>query len=141
MKRNWLEVMRGDRRAQWAGLYVTLNRQGVIAMNRAAYERLGSPEAFHLLYDGANHAIGLKPAARSARNAYPAARSGRHGGRRVAAYRLLKEFGLYIRDTILFPDAEIDPDGILVLNLRNARISNRVLDHPRRRMVTQNNEA
>jgi hypothetical protein len=133
MKRNWSELPRGDQRAQWAGIYVTMNRKGVIVINRAAHERMDRPEAFQVLYDAANNAIGLKPSTRQMRNAYPAAKSGRHGGRKVNAYRLLTQYGLVIDDTLEFDDAEIDEDGVLVLSLRTARISNRALRHPTRR--------
>ena len=133
MKRQWKEIPLGDKRAQWAGMYVTMNSKGVIAMNRATHERLGSPGAFNVLYDEANNTIGLKPTVPKLRNAYTAAKSGRHGGRRVNAYRLLMEKGLCIKDTLLFPDAEIDRDGILVLQMRTAEVSKRVLNHPRRR--------
>ena len=134
MKRNWAQVPRGDKRAQWAGIYVTMNSKGMIVINRSAHERMDKPAAFHLLYDSANNVIGLKPTGVNMRNAYPAYSSGRHGGRRVNAYRLLTERGLVIKDTLEFPDADIDEDGILVLNLRTARISNRALKHPRRRI-------
>lgn len=133
MKRQWTEIPQGDKRAQWAGMYVTMNSKGMIVMNRATHERLGSPAAFNVLYDKANNAIGLKPTIPRLRNAYTAAKSGRHGGRRVNAYRLLMEHGLCIDQTLTFPDAEIDTDGILVLNLRTAEVSKRVLHHPRRR--------
>lgn len=133
MKRDWKEIGRGDKRAQWAGIYVTLNGKGNIVMNRAAHERMGGAEAFLLLYDAANNTIGLKPTGLRMRNAYPAARSGRHGGRRVSAYRLLTECGVFVKETLEFPGAEIDEDGILVLNLRTARVSNRALNHPSRR--------
>ena len=134
MKRDWREIPRNDTRAQWAGIYVTMNRKGMIVLNRAAYERLGSPTAFHLLYDSANNTIGLKPTTTAMRNAYPAHQSGRHGGRKVSAYRLVTECSLHINETLEFPDAEIDTDGILVLNLRTAKISNRALNHPTRGM-------
>jgi hypothetical protein len=134
MKRQWKEISRGDKRAQWAGMYVTMNSKGVIAMNRAAYEKTGAPDAFKVLYDEANNTIGLKPTALRMQNAYPVAKSGRHGGRRVSAYRLLTENGLCIKDTLFFPDAEIDVDGILVLQLRTAEVSKRVLNHPRRKI-------
>jgi len=134
MKRNWAQVPRGDKRAQWAGIYVTMNSKGMIVINRSAHERMDKPAAFHVLYDSANNVIGLKPTGVNMRNAYPAYSSGRHGGRRVNAYRLLTERGLVIKDTLEFPDADIDEDGILVLNLRTARISNRALKHPRRRI-------
>lgn len=133
MKRNWKEIPRDGRRAQWAGIYVTLNRKGTIVMNRSAHEQMDSPAAFLLFYDAANNAIGLKPTGKGMKNAYPAAKSGRHGGRKVAAYRLLVECGLNIDDTLEFPDAEIDTDGMLLLSLRTATISKRALNHPTRK--------
>jgi hypothetical protein len=96
----------------------------------------GSPAAFHLLYDAPNNTIGLKPTALAMRNAYPTQKSGRHGGRKVNAYRLLTECSLVIKETLEFPDAEVDEDGILILNLRTAKISNRALNHPARRKGT-----
>ncbi|MBK8465712.1 MAG: hypothetical protein IPL32_07765 [Chloracidobacterium sp.] len=133
MKRDWKEIPRDGRKAQWAGVYVTLNSKGTIVMNRAAYERLDEPAAFLLLYDAPNNSIGLKPTVASMKNAYPVLKSGRHGGKKIAAYRLLVECGLQIKDTLKFTDAEIDLDGILLLNLRTAQVSKRALNHPRRR--------
>lgn len=133
MKRHWKEIPRDGKRAQWAGIYVTMNSKGMIVMNRAGYERMGEPSAFQLLYDAANNTVGLKPTRERMRNAYPVQKSGRHGGRKVSAYRLMTECGLVIEDTLEFPDAEIDLDGILVLNLRTAKVSNRALNHPSRR--------
>jgi hypothetical protein len=133
MKRNWKELSRGDTRPQWSGIYVTMNGKGRIVMNRAAYKRLGEPEAFTVLFDAANNSIGLRPTSHEMRNAYPAAPAGRHGGRRISAYRLLKEYSLRVPQTLIFPDADIDEDGILVLDLRTAEVSNRVRNHPRRR--------
>jgi hypothetical protein len=133
MKREWREIPRDGRRAQWAGIYVTINKKGTIVMNRAAHERMGSPAAFHLLYDSANNTVGLKPTGERMRNAYPSHKSGRHGGQKVMAYRLITECSLHIDQTLEFPDAEIDEDGTLILNLRTAKISNRALNHPKRR--------
>lgn len=87
MKRDWKEIPRDGKRAQWAGLYVTINGKGTIVMNRAAYERLDEPAAFLLFYDAPNNSIGLKPTAAAAKNAYPVLKSGRHGGKKVSAYR------------------------------------------------------
>ena len=133
MKRDWKEIPREGKRAQWAGMYVTLNRKGTIVMNRAAYERLDEPAAFLLLYDPPNHTIGLKTTVGAMKNAYPVTKSGRHGGKKVAAYRLLMECSLHIKDTLEFTDAEIDVDGTLILNMRTAKISNRALNHPKRK--------
>jgi len=67
MKRDWKEIKQGDQRAQWAGIYATLNGKGMIVLNRAADERMGSPAAYNLLYDAPNNVIGLKPTAKAAR--------------------------------------------------------------------------
>lgn len=133
MKRNWRQIPRDDKRPQWAGIYVTMNNKGTIVLNRAAHERLGSPSAFLLFYDDANSTIGLKPTAVGKQHAYPLTRSGRHGGRKLAAYRLIKECSLVIDKTLEFPDAEIEADGLLLLNLRTAKISNRAINHPARK--------
>jgi hypothetical protein len=139
VKRNWKETPRGDSRTQWSGLYVTLNGKGVIVMGRIAYERLGAPKAFLLLYDAANHTVGLKPSTPLTRNSYPVGVYGRHGGRRINAYRLLKEHAIIVNETVEFRDAEIDDDGILVLNMRTAVISNRALRHPTKRKSNAEN--
>lgn len=103
-------------------------------MNRSAYERVGAPEAFHILFDAANNTIGLKPTYPRVKNAYAVMRSGKHGGKRLNVYRLITEYGLHIKDTLEFPDAEIDENGILLLHLRTAVVSNRALNHPTRRL-------
>lgn len=133
MRRNWKELPRDKVRPQWAGLYVTLNRKGMIAMNRVAYQKVGSPSGFVVLFDSVNDTIGLRPRPKEFKNAYPALAHGKAGGRRVAAFRLIADCRLKIDDTLEFPDAEIDGDGILVLNLRTAKISNRSLNHWSRR--------
>ncbi len=133
MKRDWKEIPKDNKRPQWAGMYVTMNSKGTIVMNRTADERMGSPTAYLLFYDPNNHVIGLKPTIRQLKNAYQKMKSGRHGGQKISAYRLLKECDLIIKDTLEFHDAEIDLDGILVLNLRTAKISQRALNHPTRR--------
>lgn len=136
MKRNWKEIPVDGQRAQWAGIYVTMNSKGTIVLNRAAHERMDSPAAFKVLYDEPNHSVGLQPTGARITNAFIAAKSGKHGGRKIAAYRLITECSLQIRETLEFPDAEIDEDGTLILNLRTAKISNRAINHPSRKMKT-----
>lgn len=59
---HWVVLPRGDVAEHWSGLYVTLNRTGSIVMSRVTHERLGSPEAFLLMFDQFNRLLGLKPA-------------------------------------------------------------------------------
>lgn len=125
MRPNWKEVPRGDVVGQWVALYVTLNREGNIVMNRRTYERSGKPEAYTILFDDVNNRIGLKPTYKSMKNAYPVGPAGRHGGKVVRAFRLLKEFGIDINETIQFQNIEFDEDDIMILDLRTAKVSKR----------------
>jgi len=125
MKPDWRECPRGDVKGQWAAFYVTMNPQGHVVMSRITYERLGEPKAFTLLFDKVNNQIGLKPTHAQDRNAYPVGPSGRYGGKLVRAYRLMQEFGISLPETIRFHNAEVDNDGILILDLRTARVSSR----------------
>ena len=123
MSVEWNLVPKDDIRAQWAGLYVTINRIGSIVMNRVTYQRLGEPAAFHVMFDKVNSRIGLKPTSLSMKHAYRPCTQGRRGAKVVRANRLLKEYGVKIPDTLEFQDVEIDPDGMLIVDLRTARVS------------------
>ncbi len=120
---HWVVLPRGDVAAHWSGLYVTLNRTGSIVMSRVTHERLGSPEAFLLMFDQFNRRLGLKPVGMEERNAYPARQYGRRGAKIVRAYRLLTEFALRPPDTLEFVSPEIDRDGNLILHLDKIRVS------------------
>ncbi|MFT3743071.1 MAG: hypothetical protein QM785_02140 [Pyrinomonadaceae bacterium] len=120
----WVEIKRDDVLPQYSGLHITMNQKGYIVMSRVTHEQLGSPAWFRLLYDEANHRIGLKPVEPSTPHAYPALKSNRTGIM-VRAYRLMREKRLSLPHTMQFDDAAIDTDGILVLDLRTARPSRR----------------
>ena len=133
MRADWQEVPRGDVMAQYAGIYVTMNPAGDIVMSRVTYEMMGEPKAFLILYDKPNNRIGLKPAHLSTRNAYPARVSNRAGAKMVRGHRLTREHRIILPHTVQFYDADIDEDGILILDLRTAKVSPRSLGHPRNR--------
>lgn len=118
---------------QWAALYVSMNELGEIKMSRVTYQKIGSPEAFVVLFDPVNNRIGLRPAAKGTRNAYRAGVEGQHGGRVIRAFRMMQEFRIGLSETIRFHDAEIDEDGVLVLDLRTARVSTKALGYWRNR--------
>jgi hypothetical protein len=134
MRPIWKQLPReNSARGSWAALYVTMKPNGEIVMSRVTWERLGGPAAFHILFDEANNRIGLKPTVLQMRDAYKACVKGRRGGRCVNAYRLTQDYNIRLTYTIQFHDAEIDHDGILILDLRTARISQRSANHPRNR--------
>ena len=107
-------------------------------INRTTHTRLGEPQAVLVLFDRVNNRIGLRAANPGLRNAYPAAKFGRHGGRIVRAYRLLTEHAIDLPDTVEFPDARIDEDEVLILDLRTARISKRYLATSKNRNLREN---
>jgi hypothetical protein len=133
MRADWIEIKRGDVQPQYSGIHVTMNRQGTIVMSRVTYEMIGGPKAFLLLYDKANNRIGLKPAALTTANAYPALVASRSGAKMVHAFRLMREQRLILPQTVQFDDAEIDEDGILILDLRKTHVSKRALAWEKRR--------
>lgn len=127
MKADWIETKRGDLQPQYAGLRASMNPRGDIVINRAAHEMLGGPKAFLILYDRINQRIGLRPAALTTRNAYPALASNRTGAKMVRGHRMTREQRINLAHTVQFDDAEIDEDGILILDLRTAVVSRRAL--------------
>ena len=136
MKVNWQQAHRHPDmlgRGRWVALYVTLNRKGEITLSRTTWQKLGEPPHVMLLFDSVNNRIGVKPVAADIRDSFPVVKRGSHGGRRIAAYSMLQEFRIVVPDTIQFFDAEINHEGILILDLRTARVPNMVLNHSTRR--------
>ena len=114
---------------RWSGFYVSLNRKGAFGISRNTYQELGSPPAFQIFFDPPNSRIGLKPSALAGRDAFPVYRNKKHGSVVIYARRLLIDHGIDIPETIRFPRAETDHDGILVLDLRTAVVPKEVKNH------------
>jgi hypothetical protein len=129
-RRNWREIPNNDIPAQAAGISVTLNPRGHIAMSRKTHELLGEPEGVIVSFDDANSCIGLRKAHLSTRNVFHVSlRDKKTGGKVVYARRLMTEAKIVLPQTIQFYDADIDEDGILILDLRTARVPRRVLNN------------
>ena len=125
MRANWQECRYYPAtRAGWVALYVTLNRKGDFHLSGPTYSKMGEPKAVQIFFDSANNRFGLKQAALGARNAFPVCKRGPRGGRRIFVAAVLKEFRIDIPETIQFFDADFDDEGILVLDLRTARVLN-----------------
>jgi hypothetical protein len=128
----WTILPRGDG-ARWSGMYVTLNPKGRIALSRTTFERIGAPAAVQIMYDMMNSRLALRPVSRDAQHAYPVGIYGTCGGKVIRAYRLLTEFGIKPIETIEFNQPKIDPDGQLVLDLKDIRVSRRAEGWQKRR--------
>ena len=137
MKRNLKRLPREKAvRGQWAAIYVSLNPKGVFTLTRRTWERFGEPKAVHILFDDVNNTIYLQPCSPGLKDAYSFVKY-ESGARRVFAFRLMTEFGIKLKETVQFFDAEIDRDGMLVLDLRSARVSPRAANHWRTRHKQQ----
>ncbi len=106
-------------RGRWKRPIVSLNPRGHLRLCGVTHRMLNEPTLYVLMYDRLNDCIGLKPVKPGTPNAYPARRRG-GAGRIVYAARLMSLFDIRVENTIRFPDARIDHNGILVLNLRKA---------------------
>lgn len=135
MKGDWQVVPRDAVPAFTAGIHVTMNPKGHIMMNRTTFQRTGEPKAYLVLFDRVNSRIGLKPTHEKAKDAYPVGPLGPCGGRVVRAYRLITQYAIDLPETVEFTAAEIDQDGMLILDLRMTRISPRAVANRKRRRL------
>ncbi len=131
MKTNWKVTPKGDyARACDAGIFVTLGPKGIFNINRATWRRMGEPKAVHVLFDAPNNRIGLKPCQEKIKDAYAVhIQMRRTGLRSVYCPRVIHEWGLKIPQRIRFYDADIDQDGILICDLRTAKVPLNVSQH------------
>ncbi len=105
---------------------VTIGSTGVIFLNRHAVAALGSPAAVELRYDAPRRLIGIKPADPSRENAFHLRR---HAGTylRIAAAAFCRHFRVKIERTQVFESVEINPDGMMILDLNRTMTVTRVV--------------
>lgn len=120
MSSTWKRCKPGDSFGRWAANYASMNREGYIAISRKTFNNLKSPQAVHLYFDAINGRIGVKGTDHRSPDIFPVGKYGRHGGRVIRAFSLMKEFGLTIHNTLTFHNIEIDRDGIMILDLQTA---------------------
>ncbi|MBV9217202.1 MAG: hypothetical protein JO053_13615 [Acidobacteria bacterium] len=110
------------RDSRWSQLYVSINPKGLIWLSGFTHQAMGEPDAYVIVYDPDMNVLGLQPGrANVTQNAYPAKPRGRHGGQLIRAYRLIREFNLYVPETMWFPRSFIDNSGTLILELHDVK--------------------
>lgn len=130
-RRNWKELPKDDTKPQHAAPYAaSINPKGTISISYRTWLNLGQPEAFKILLDERNNCLGLEPAEHDAENAYRLGKGTRpRGARPIRAKRLVTEWGISLPDVMNFVNPEPDQNGILILDLRTAKISNQAVHH------------
>ena len=100
---------------------MTLGAKSTFYLNGAAYDALQQPGAVEILYDGNERIIGFKPVDLRKRNAFLIKPHGRSGNyKRISAAAFCTHFRLKFPRTILFNEIDLDPDGVLILDINKA---------------------
>ncbi|MEP7077120.1 MAG: hypothetical protein ABI878_15045 [Acidobacteriota bacterium] len=121
MIRQWKEFEGGaNHPAKRERLHATLNKKGIILFNEKVFEAMGRPEAAVLLFDERQQTIGVRPAHAGERNIFPVRQKPGVSYRTICARPFCRHFGLNVPQTVAFPAAGFDREGILVLDLHSA---------------------
>lgn len=96
---------------------VTMHAAKTILLNKIIFEAIGSPKAVEMYFDLTRNVIGLKPADKNLRSAFPVKPKGNGSHRLIAAGAFCTHFGIKVESTILFLRPFLDRDGTLELDL------------------------
>lgn len=101
---------------------VTLDRRGVIYLNRVAFEALGGPGAVEMLFNHNARILGLRAVDPQRKNAFAVRHHGKPGEktRRIAASALLHHLRMKPDRTMLFQEVDVDDNGVMALDLDRA---------------------
>lgn len=119
MARHWEKFTAGPTITSRDRVHVTLNGKGLFQFNRKAYELLGSPKAAVLFFERSTSTIGISPAHTQIREAFPFRASS--SCFTVSGRPFCRHFGIDVEGTEAFADPELDPQGVLQLDLRTTR--------------------
>lgn len=100
---------------------VTLQAKGVLWFNPAAYELLGRPAAVELMFDKLNGSIGIKAVPADSPHAVAIRRANSGDSRAISAATFCVYYGIRYENSLRFRNIRLDHDGILVLDLKDAR--------------------
>jgi len=92
--------------------------RSVIYLNGRAYEALGCPGSVELIFDGNRRIIGVKPTDRRHSNAFPVVHHP-YNYYRISAAAFCQHFRIKPRATMLFQNVDLDPEGVMTLDLMN----------------------
>lgn len=101
-------------------LYATISQRGDFVVNLKTYIRMNEPEAVVLLYDRDTRTIGVRPSRVDVPNAILVHTRHSRYNRVFRSKKFLVKHAIELKSTIQFPTAEIDTDGVLILNLKES---------------------
>ena len=99
-------------------LYVTINPRGDFVVNMQTFLAMNEPEAVVLLYDKNSRSIGVRRSRTTVPNAILVHTRHARYNRVFRSKKFLVKHGIVLKNTVQFPTAIIDEEGVLVLNLK-----------------------
>jgi hypothetical protein len=118
---NWERFKIGYRNTSKSYMHASIDRHGTIQLNAFTIRKLGYPVAVALYYNRERSSIGFRPEERSDADTFPVSIRGDRGYGKIAAKSFLRFYGIKIQNTIVSDYLVIDPKGMLILDLRQAR--------------------
>lgn len=102
-------------------VHVTLGKDYHIYFSGKAVEALGRPDGVALLFDRRRKIIGVMPSALNREHAFELRKKRNMGaGRVISAKNFCEHYEIVPTETVAFPQAEVNRDGVLVLDLQKA---------------------
>ncbi|MEP6946150.1 MAG: hypothetical protein ABJA02_09560 [Acidobacteriota bacterium] len=99
----------------------SLNTNGILTLNQTAFHALRSPAAVAMFYSEEAGMIGIAPADPGSPNAHPVRKRSAGYQRTVTLMHFCTRFGIPTPTrTLYFPNPTFDPNGVLILNYRDA---------------------
>ena len=98
-------------------IHVTINKMGVIYLNRNCHRMLGQPAAVHLFFNRIKDRIAIKKVQPLLADAFPLKE--KPGYYLIHASPFCRNYGIRLDTTEKFVRPDIDSDGILYLDLTN----------------------
>lgn len=118
----WEEFTGGPARRNPDAFHVTLNRRGHIFLNQRSCEALGTPQGVRLFFNKIRSKIGIRPAEMLTAKVFPMNKKPSGSpGRVIYASSFCTHHGIKLHATVVFPSAELTPDGMLILDLNDTR--------------------
>ncbi|MBP9663833.1 MAG: hypothetical protein KBD94_04380 [Pyrinomonadaceae bacterium] len=117
MARRWVEFGLGPKGSTQHRIHVSASPDGILRLNKRAFEVLGSPAALALLFDPQTATIGLRPTSPDMPNAYRTNYKEKEAGTRFSCRTFFRANDIRLSSSISFPTARIE-DGVLILELK-----------------------
>src|SRR5687768_17692635 len=100
MIKHWTEFEGSPNRTDRERARVTLNKKGVMLLNRVAFDALGMPAAVKMFFDEQNKIIGLKPEDIRRPNAFPVKQKDKWYNRTIHVSTFCKHFSIRVERTV-----------------------------------------